>query len=85
MGIRHQHRTGSATMQSLLRIVIILVMLAIVVSLAQALFHLTSARGDSRRMVRALTIRIGLSVALFLLLMIAWYAGLISPHGLGGH
>ena len=33
----------------------------------------------------ALTIRIGLSVALFLLLMIAWYAGLISPHGLGGH
>ena len=71
-------------MQSLLRIVIILVMLAIVVSLAQALFHLTSVRGDSRRMVRALTIRIGLSVALFVLLMIAWYAGLISPHGLGG-
>jgi hypothetical protein len=84
MGIRHHRRTGSAIVQSVLRILIILVLLAIVASLGQALFHLTSARGDSRRMARALTIRVGLSVALFLLLMIAWYAGLISPHGLGG-
>ena len=32
-------------------------------------------------MLRSLTVRIGLSVALFLLLMIAWRFGLISPHG----
>jgi hypothetical protein len=31
---------------------------------------------------RALTLRIGLSVVLFVLLMLAWYFGLISPHGL---
>jgi hypothetical protein len=31
-------------------------------------------------MARALTIRIALSLALFALLMIAWYVGLISPH-----
>jgi len=33
-------------------------------------------------MVRALTWRIGLSVALFVLLMLAWYFGLIAPHGI---
>jgi hypothetical protein len=32
--------------------------------------------------VRDLTIRIGLSVALFVLLMLAWHFGLIAPHGL---
>jgi hypothetical protein len=31
--------------------------------------------------VRALTWRIGLSVALFLLLLLGWYLGLIQPHG----
>jgi hypothetical protein len=33
-------------------------------------------------MLRALTLRIVLSIALFLLLMIAWRAGYITPHGL---
>jgi hypothetical protein len=33
-------------------------------------------------MARALTVRIGLSLALFILLMLAWYAGLIKPTGL---
>jgi membrane associated rhomboid family serine protease len=78
--------TAATPMQSVLRLVIILMLIAIVVSLGSALFHL--ARGsrdeaDSRKMARDLTVRIGLSLALFVLLMAAWYAGLISPHGLG--
>jgi hypothetical protein len=32
-------------------------------------------------MIRALTVRIGLSVLAFLLLLLAWYTGLITPHG----
>jgi len=68
-------------METLLRLLIIGVLAAIVVSLGSALFHLTRGGGDSRKVARALTIRIGLSVALFILLMIAWYMGLISPHG----
>jgi hypothetical protein len=32
-------------------------------------------------MVKALTWRIGLSVGLFVLLMLAYYQGWISPHG----
>jgi cytochrome bd-type quinol oxidase subunit 2 len=75
-------RGGGKTMESLLRLAIILVFLAIVASLGSALFHLVRAQGDSRKLARALTIRVSLSLALFILLMLAWYAGLISPHGL---
>jgi hypothetical protein len=64
-----------------LKYLIILMLVLIVGSLGKALFHLSS-RGqvDSRKMVRALTWRIGLSVALFLLLMLAYYEGWITPH-----
>ena len=52
----------------------------ILISLAKALFHLTSAKPqDGARMVKALAWRIGLSVALFLLLIVAYYSGWIYP------
>jgi hypothetical protein len=63
------------------KIAVVAVLLAIVFSLGSALFHLARSKGDSSgKMVRALTWRIGLSVALFILLMIGWATGLISPH-----
>jgi membrane associated rhomboid family serine protease len=65
----------------LYKILVVGVLIAIVASLGNALFHLSSGKGDSRKMARALTIRVGLSVALFGLLMLAWAFGLISPHG----
>jgi hypothetical protein len=68
-------------MESLLPILIVGGLVAIVASLGSALWYLVRGAGDSRRMVRALTWRIGLSIALFLLLMLAWYTGLIAPHG----
>jgi hypothetical protein len=64
------------------KVLIVLMFVAIVASLGSALFHLSRSGGDSRKMARALTLRVGLSVALFILLMIAWAAGLIRPHGL---
>jgi hypothetical protein len=66
-----------------IKILILLVLFAIVVSLGSALFHLSRGKGDPKKMVRALTVRVGLSVALFILLMLAWYNGLITPHGVG--
>jgi hypothetical protein len=74
-------------MGTLIRLLIIGVLVAIVASLGSALFHLSRKTGDSRKVARDLTIRIGLSVALFILLMIAWRLGLIVPHGLasGAH
>lgn len=64
-----------------IKLLVILVLAAIVVSLGVALYQLVSGHGNSGNMLRSLTVRIGLSVALFVLLMIAWRLGLISPHG----
>ena len=66
------------------RYLIILMLVLIIGSLGKALYHLSSSKpqdqkNNSRKMVRALTWRIGLSVALFLLLMLAYYRGWIFP------
>jgi len=66
----------------LFQILVVCVLVGIVASLGNALFHLSSDKGDSRKMVRALTIRVGLSVGLFLVLIGAWAMGIISPHGI---
>jgi cytochrome bd-type quinol oxidase subunit 2 len=70
-------------METAVRLIIIGVLVAIIASLGSALFQLSRKSGDSRKLARDLTIRVGLSVALFVLLMIAWHFGLIHPHGLG--
>jgi uncharacterized membrane protein len=73
-----------AHMQTLLRLVIVGVLVAIVASLGSALWHLSRGTGAaSDKLARSLTIRIALSIALFILLMLAWYFGLITPHGVG--
>jgi hypothetical protein len=62
-----------------MRYVVILMLIAIIASLASAAVFMVRGRGDSRRMARALTVRIGLSVALFVLLMAGYYFGLFQP------
>ena len=62
---------------------VIVVFIGIILSLASALFLLVhDGKGETKAMVRALTVRIGLSVVLFILLFVAWAAGWIEPHGL---
>jgi hypothetical protein len=68
---------------SLVKLLIVACLIAIVASLGSGLFHLVNDKGESKRMVRALTVRIALSVALFILLFIAWSQGMIEPHALG--
>jgi hypothetical protein len=63
-------------------VLVLVLFVAIVASLASALGFLMRSKGDSNRMLHALTLRVGLSVLLFVLLLIAWRAGLISPHGI---
>lgn len=63
------------------RLLVIAVLIAIIVSLGAALFQMATGKGDSGKMLKALIWRIGLSVALFLLLLLAWRAGLIKPNG----
>jgi hypothetical protein len=64
----------------MIRILIFAALIAIVASLGTALYHLSSGKPDSKKMVRALTVRIVLSLVLFFLIMAAWWFGLITPH-----
>jgi hypothetical protein len=58
------------------------ILAAILLALGSALFHMVRGKGASGATVRALTWRIGLSVGLFVLLIIAVLMGWITPHGI---
>jgi len=62
-----------------MKILVVGLLFAIVGSLGHALFAMSSGPGNSTRMVRALTIRVGLSVALFALLLLGWHFGWMEP------
>ena len=64
-----------------MKFIVILLLLGIVASLGSGLFFLVKDNGDNKRMVKALTVRITLSVALFVFLLVAWATGLIQPRG----
>ncbi|BAU47040.1 membrane protein [Sulfurifustis variabilis] len=66
----------------LIKGIIILMLVLILVSLFSALALVFRARGRSTRVATALTWRIGLSLALFILLMAGLYFGIIPPNGL---
>jgi len=61
----------------MLRYLVIAVLVLIVASLASAAYFMFHDRGDSKRMVKALALRVGLSVALFVFLMAGYYFGWI--------
>lgn len=58
----------------------VIALLAVVVSLGQALFAMASGPQNSGRVLKALTVRISISVALFIALMIGWKIGWIEPN-----
>jgi hypothetical protein len=60
-----------------MRFVVITFLVLIVASLASALVFLVKDRGTGSRTVRALALRVGLSITLFLLLMAGFASGLI--------
>lgn len=69
----------------LIKIVVIVAFLLIIASLGSALYHLVKhgEQQQSEKTVKALTVRIGLSVLLFALIFIAYASGLIKPEGIG--
>ena len=60
-----------------MKLLIIVIFSGIVASLAAGLFFLVNDQGQSRRLVNALTLRVALSVLLFVLLIGVWLAGLL--------
>ncbi|WCM87456.1 MULTISPECIES: twin transmembrane helix small protein [unclassified Acidovorax] len=69
-----------------MKYVVVLAFLAILASLGSALFFMMrNGRNDKARsghMARALAVRVGLSILLFLCLLAAWKLGYIQPTGL---
>jgi hypothetical protein len=65
----------------LAKILVVLILLVIIGSLFSGLFYLVKDKGTSERTVRALTVRISLSVLLFVLLMLGYATGVLQPHG----
>jgi 4-hydroxybenzoate polyprenyltransferase len=67
----------------LVKAVILLFLVTIIYSLGSALYYLARDRkNDEKRVVKALTWRIGLSLLLFFLLFVAFGLGWITPHSL---
>jgi hypothetical protein len=60
-----------------MRYVVIALLVMIVASLGSALVFMMKGHHDPKRMARALTLRVGLSVALFVILMAGYYFGLV--------
>jgi len=64
------------------KIIIVLLLLAVLASLASGMFFLVHDKGESNRTVKSLTVRITLSIALFMMLIIGYFTDLIQPHGI---
>ena len=63
------------------KIIVVLILVGIITSLGSALVFLVKDHGQNDRMVCALSLRIGMSVALFGLLYLLAWLGYITPHG----
>ena len=70
----------------LMKILVALAFLAIIASLGSALFFMMRGNGNDRQrskhMAQALALRVGMSIVLFLCLLLAWKLGYIQPTGL---
>lgn len=66
----------------IIKVIILAFMLTIVFCLGSGVLYLLKDQQGSKRMVKALSWRIGLSLFLFILLLLAYAFGYIAPHGI---
>jgi hypothetical protein len=66
----------------MIRIIVIVALVLIVGSLATALYYLYHDRGQGKRMVKALAIRVVLSASLLIFLVLSYRLGWIGEQGL---
>lgn len=65
-----------------MKIIVAVAFILIIASLGSALVFLMKDKGKSNRTVQALALRVGFSVALFILLLVAYKLGWIQPTGI---
>jgi hypothetical protein len=61
-----------------MRLVVIAFIVVILFSLGSALYYMIHDRGTTERTAKALTVRVAVSVALFLMLMMGYHFGWIT-------
>lgn len=66
-----------------IKAIVVILFLFIFAALGSALFYLIRNGGNSDRIVKALSWRIGLSLLLFILLFLAYAMGWLHPHPVG--
>ena len=64
-----------------MKYIILLFFIFIVYSLGSALYYMMKDEGGSKRMVKALTMRIGVSILLFIVIIFSFWMGWIKPTG----
>jgi len=64
-----------------MKYLILLFFIFIVYSLGSALYYMMKDEGGSKRMVKALSMRIGISFLLFLFVIFSFWMGWIKPTG----
>lgn len=64
------------------KILVFFTLALILYNLARAFYFLFRGDGSSQQVAKALTLRVGLSFCLFILLFIAYGSGIIQPHSL---
>ena len=65
-----------------MRFLVLLFLVVILASLGSALYYMIRDKGRSERAVKALTVRITLSIVLFILLIVGYATGIIPRGGL---
>ena len=65
----------------LAKIILVVLLLGIVASLFSGLFFLMKDDSRERRLLPALKVRVGLSIALLIFLALAFSQGWLEPHG----
>ncbi len=62
-----------------MKILLIVLLVLVLISLFSGLFFMYKDKGNSRRVVNALTIRIGLSVLIIVIVIAGYFLGLLPP------
>lgn len=62
------------------KVFVVVILLLIIGSLFSGMIYMLKDKSDSKRTVKALTLRIGLSLALFIVLIVLMLTGVIEPN-----
>jgi hypothetical protein len=68
----------------MIKTLIVINFILILLSLASGMFFLAKDDGKTNRVVTSLTVRVVLSISLFILLFVGYYFGELKPHGISG-